>query len=423
MRIRDSKPPLIEWKEFVDGRWVGRSMTVSPRNLRRFGLRAPGSPKGITRRHAERLKDAVERALQLAEEHGLDGPLVPLSHVIDTHLETLRCSANYRRRRERALKSPAKDDDVPHLKAKDISLLTFTGDVPIRSVTSEQLLRYQNMLEDHGYAPMSVRGFLRDVRALFNFAVRHGYLERSPADTLRMPPNEPADGVYFLTMKQVKKLLDLAGDPLKYDPTLRFRLEKEKEGRRTFLPSIGNNVISQVLPGFLYLGVRRSELCRIRWKDVDLMRKVAVIHGARKNPNRRERTRVVPIPDQLLDYLKRKPRDSEFVFTNSEGEPWTPHSLSSCLRHFQQTYAKRLGFHVDFQTLRRTYGSLLYQAGYPLDQVAEFLGHSDVNTTRTWYACLRAEDHGARVTKAFEIAARGAGKAGRGGRAAPRSRR
>jgi len=403
MNIRDTKPPRIEWKEFVDGRWVGRTMTVSPRNLDKFGLRVPATQKGITRKHAERLRDALERALRDSKENGLNGPFAQLSHVIDVHLDTVRCSESYRRRRERALKSPAKNDDAPHLKAKDISLLTHVGDVPIRSVTSEQLLRYQNMLEDKGYAPMSIRGFLRDVRAMFNFAVRHGYLDRNPADALRMPPNEPADGIYFLTHKQVQKLLKFAGDPLEYDPTLRFRLEKKKGGRRTFLPSIGNNVISQVLPGFLYLGVRRSELCRIRWKDVDLERKVAVIHGARKNPNKRERTRAVPIPDQLSDFLTKKARDSEFVFTNSEGRPWSPGSLSSCLRHFQQTYKKPLGFHVDFQTLRRTYGSLLYQAGYPLDQVAEFLGHSDVNTTRTWYASLRAEDHRERVTKAFEM--------------------
>lgn len=409
MQIRHTSPPRIEWKERVGDRWVGRTLTVNARNLEAYGIAAPADPKAISGWHAKRLLTVLTALQREAREDGHDRLRITLREMIDIYLSNLRVAEGFKRRRERALRSPAKievdekgnEKRPPNLRNRNISFLSFVGEIPLRAVTSEHVLRFQRFLEAQGYAPMSVRGFLLDVRAMLNYAVRHNYLDRSPADRVTLPANEPRSGLRFLDSKQIEKLFEIAGDPLKYDPDRRNHLERAVTGRRGFLPAIGNNVISQVLPGFLYLGVRRSELCRIRWSDVDLERRVVHIRGARKNPTKTERQRVVPIPDQLLPFLSSRPRTSAYVFTNSEGRPWTVDSLGSCLRHFCETHRERLGFAFGFQTLRRTYGSILYGAGFSLDQIADFLGHSDVSTTRTWYVSLRAEDHRDRVTKAF----------------------
>ncbi len=412
MQIRHTSPPQIVWKERVGDRWVGRTLTVNAKNLEAYGIAAPASRdrKAITPWHAKRLLNVLRDLERETREKGHDRLRITLREMIDIFLTNMRVAPGFGRRRERALRSGAKitidekgkEKRPPNLKHVDISLLSSVGDLPLRSITSEHVLRHQRFLESQGYAPMSVRGFLLDVRALFNYAVRHNYLDRSPAERVTLPPSEPTSGLRFLSQDQIDKLLEIAGDPLKYDPDKRNHLERStKKGRSGFLPAIGNNVISQVLPGFLYLGVRRSELCRIRWSDVDFERGIVRIRGARKNPARVERIRELPIPNQFLPFLSSRPRTSEFVFTNSTGKPWNVNSLGSALRHFVETHHERLGFDFDFQTLRRTYGSTLYGKRLSMDQIATFLGHSDVSTTRTWYVSLKAEDLREKVTAAF----------------------
>lgn len=403
MQIRfTTDPPRIEWKEKVDGRWVGRTVSVTAANLERYGVVAPNAGGKVTPWHAKRLMAALARDGQIA---AAPKPLMTLSGLIEAYLTSLECTVGMKERRERVLRRVAKPTIATKPKAADISLLSYLGDVPLRSITSEKLVHYQNFLSQHGYAPMSLRDFLLDVRGLFRFAVRHKYMEESPAEGLRIPASEPRDDVQILTKEQVSRLLEVAGDPLKYDPLLHQKLERAEGGRRPFKPTERNTVISKVLPGFVFLGLRRSELVKLRWEDVDFGRRVVLVRGARKNPNKTERRRAVPIPDALFAYLKNVEHTSEFVFTNSHGQAWNLSSLHSGLVRFRKTWKDALGFDFDYQTLRRSYGSLLFEAGYSLDQIAEFLGHSDVNTTRVWYAKLRAQDHHARVSKAFEMPA------------------
>jgi integrase len=326
---------------------------------------------------------------------------VRLSDAVETYLGSLRVVNTTLERRERVLLRRAKDTAASRPKVDDISLLGFLGDPLLTGITSEDLLHHQNLLVDGGYAPESVRGFGLDVRHFFNFCVRHGYLDRSPAGALELPPSEPSQEIHYLTPSQVSDLLEAVGDPTSYDPQRRFHLFRNPDGRRPFLPTPGNNVLSLVLPGFVYLGVRRCELIRMEWTDVNLARRVVTIRGARKNPAKSERRRSVPLPTPLLAFLGEKERTCSRVFTNSEGRPWTATALQSALRRFRKVGGAKLGFEFDFQTLRRTYGSILFQEDFTLDQIAEYLGHSDTKTTRRWYAALRAEDHHDRVTRAL----------------------
>lgn len=402
MQIRfTTDPPRIEWKEKVADRWVGRTVSVTPENLERFGVSAPANGP-VTTWHAKRLLAALQRERRVSNA---PKPLMTLAGLIDVYLSNLFATKGTIERRERVLRRAAKKPAGTQPKAANISLLSFVGDVPLRSITSETLLRYQNSLQAADYSPMTVRDYLLDVRHLLNYAVRHGYLETSPAAELRIPASEPNEDIRILTKEQIAALLALAGDPLTYDPTRHKHMERETGGRRPFKRTPGNSILSKVLPGFVYLGLRRSELVKLQWEDVDLGRRVVLVRGAKKNPAKRERRRAVPIPDPLYEILKKMPRTSAFVFTNTRGEPWNVDSLHSGLCRFRQTWKKKLGFDFDYQTLRRSYGSLLYEAGYSLDQIAEFLGHSDIKTTRTWYARLRAEAHHAKVSKAFALAA------------------
>lgn len=399
MKIRYTTPPRIEWKEKVGSRWVGRTLSVSPKNLRKYGIPAPASKEEVTSWHAKRLLAVLK---QMGEEDEFTQKDLSLTEMIEVFLSNFRGTPGNRQRKERVFFRPATNITGQICKGLDISLVSFLGNVMLDAVTGEDLVRYQNFLVDRGYSSMSVRGYLVDVRTLFNYAVRHGYVLTSAARSIKLPASDPSEEIYYLNPDQVSCLFKLVGDPLRYDPEMRNRMPREKNGRKHFKPTRGNNVLSLVLPGFLYLGLRRSELIDLRWSDVDLEKSVAIVRGARKNPSKRSRKRAVPIPPQLQGYLTRKSRESKFVFVNSQGEPFNGNSLNSALRRFRQTYGNELGFHFDFQCLRRTYGSLLYQSGYSLDQVSELLGHSNIGTTRKWYCGMRAESQRERVSLAFQ---------------------
>jgi len=193
MQIRfTTVPPRIDWKEKVAGRWIGRTVSVTSANLERYGVVAPSAGGPLTAWHAKRLMAALDRERRVA---GVPKPLLTLSGSIEANLASLDCTVGMKERRERVLRRVAKHEAVTRPKAADISLLSFVGDIPLHAITSEKLLHYQKFLNQLGYAPMSIRDFLLDMRGLFEFAVRHKHMEESPEDGLRIPPSEPRDDV------------------------------------------------------------------------------------------------------------------------------------------------------------------------------------------------------------------------------------
>jgi len=62
------------------------------------------------------------------------------------------------------------------------------GDRPLPSLTT---LEIETWLNRPAWAPATRKSYLTDIRTLFNFSVRRGYLDRSPADGVERPCLEP----------------------------------------------------------------------------------------------------------------------------------------------------------------------------------------------------------------------------------------
>jgi hypothetical protein len=163
MTIRPGNPPRIEWKEKCGARWVGRSLSVTREALVRFGVSAPPAGKSPTAWHAKRLMAALRRHTAEAPPRGE----LQLFELLEVYFENLRCKKSTRERRERVLRRSAYETLATRPKVADISLITHLGGCPIGRVSAEDLLRYQNLLEDAGYSPMSIRSYLLDVRNFF----------------------------------------------------------------------------------------------------------------------------------------------------------------------------------------------------------------------------------------------------------------
>jgi integrase len=174
-------------------------------------------------------------------------------------------------------------------------------------------------------------------------------------------------------------------------------------------------------------GLRRSELCGLRWEDVDLtggrifIRQAVVLlrTGVEvKEPKTDKGRRVIALPplvgealrrhreEQQLQKLTLGPlwQDSGRVVTMPDGTGMSPNYLTKAFiklcRH-QELPPVRL------HDLRHSHASQLLKAGVPLTAVSARLGHSSVTVTGTIYAHLLGgmdEDAAQRVDSALRAA-------------------
>jgi integrase len=163
-------------------------------------------------------------------------------------------------------------------------------------------------------------------------------------------------------------------------------------------------------------GMRRGELCALRWKDVDLdaetveIRRSYVLHrgvGVEKDTKTHQMRRIALDSETLA--LLRGHRDrvrartaevnaeltgQTFVFASvrcpDHGEPYSPHAVSSRYKEM----AQRLGIQTHLHSLRHYSATELLTAGVDLRTVAGRLGHGGggATTLRVYAVWVAASD-------------------------------
>jgi integrase len=167
---------------------------------------------------------------------------------------------------------------------------------------------------------------------------------------------------------------------------LRYLSLEEKDR----LLEVADEELRPILIAALYTGLRRSELFRLTWPDVDFT--LGVIRMVQtKNGERRE----IPMADTLRDTLRRLPRrlDSGHVFTGKTGR-----GLVDIRKRFHRALREAGIEGFVFHDLRHTFASHLVMAGVDLMTVKEFLGHKDIKMTLR-YAHLAPDYKRAAITR------------------------
>lgn len=92
--------------------------------------------------------------------------------------------------------------------------------------------------------------------------------------------------------------------------------------------------------------------------------------------------RTVPLTKKakrILEEVKKLSPDSEYLFTQSNGERMTSRSFN----YWLEKYCRDAG--ITFKSshcIRRTFASRLYAEGMPLEEISVYLGHEDTDTTK-----------------------------------------
>ncbi len=128
-------------------------------------------------------------------------------------------------------------------------------------------------------------------------------------------------------------------------------------------------------------GLRVSELCNVRWRDLD------AAEGSLRVTGKGSKTRIVPVGSRALAALSAlRAQDGggmdDPLVRGARGKPLTPNGVRARLRRRaqQQGVWKRVYPHL----LRHSCASHLLESSGDLRAVQELLGHADIATTQVY---------------------------------------
>jgi integrase len=140
-------------------------------------------------------------------------------------------------------------------------------------------------------------------------------------------------------------------------------------------------------------GMRRSELCGLRWENVDLDAGVIRVVQTRQQisgmgefigrPKTEKSRRAIEIGPATIDLLLAIPNKGEYVFTKENGKPVGPDTVS----HDFTLIGKALGLpHLTLHGLRHCHATMLFLKGENPKVVSGRLGHSTIVLTMDTYS-------------------------------------
>lgn len=128
---------------------------------------------------------------------------------------------------------------------------------------------------------------------------------------------------------------------------------------------------------------RPGELTRLRWGDVKWDQRVAILgkHKTSRSTGKPKVIALVPKMVRLLRWLEAR-SESEFVFVNSRGEPWTVNAVNQRVQHIRE----RAGFGKDVipYTIRHRAATNAVLRTGDLKLTSLLLGHTSTHTTERY---------------------------------------
>lgn len=235
---------------------------------------------------------------------------------------------------------------------------------------------------------------------ILDTAVEHGLLASNPARGKRRRLKADRPTRRFLEADELAELLTVAGE---LDRSARA---DQRIGRRPLIAVMAKS------------GLRVGEVCALRWRCVDTAHQRLVIEQAKTAAGVREVDLSLDLVDELNTWrAERKPVSvDDFVFATDSGRPRDKDSvrervLVPVVNRVNEIRHER-GIaplpKITPHALRRTYISLMLEAGAPLPYVMDQVGHADSKTTLEIYGQVRKRVSRKNVHAAFDELLNGA---------------
>ncbi len=231
------------------------------------------------------------------------------------------------------------------------NLLTYFGGKNIYSLSLWEIEKYKSERKKQGRKPETINKELGALRRMFNLALQ---------GALRVKVGKnPVQGLKLLKVAKLKP-----------------RVLKDWEFHKLYEAASGH--FKPILLCAYMTGMRRSEIAKLKWKDVEdgYLYVVETKNGE---------SRTIPIAESLVDTLSILKKDSnrEYVFNSPEGTPYT--SLTSWKRTWSTALKKSGIDKCRFHDLRHTFVSnLIVNEKEDFATVMALSGHKDISMLKRY---------------------------------------
>ena len=334
-----------------------------------------------TQRQAERARDAL--ILELERKGGAVASAMTLREFMDAFL------------RYKAASGTIEPSTVRSYRGESSQLCRYLGNVPVASLTVADVDGWMQEMSADGYAPKSVAKPFRLLKQALKWGQAQDLVAKNVCEFCK-PPKRVKTPINALCRQERTRMLALA-----------VRAQPEPLGLAVELA--------------LTTGMRRGEVCALRWSDLGDDGTITVSHALGngpggfylKEPKTGSSARTIPLTRYTYDVLRAVRADSlrmaaefglgfadAYILGTQEPEsrPYNPTMLGKDFAAF----AKMNGFECTFHDLRHTFATMMIGNGCDVRTVASYLGHASVSMTLDIYADVDPEAKRAAVSKVEE---------------------
>lgn len=178
----------------------------------------------------------------------------------------------------------------------------------------------------------------------------------------------------FRTLQEIKELLEQEDyPPEKIKEIKKFRYLVPSEIKE-LLQLFKHHWLYPIIATLSWTGLRRCELLKLEWCDIDLKRGFLWARSRKQSPKQKEVLRKIPIHNDLREILieHKLSKKSRWVFCKENGEQISKHTLHHTLNRLtKNTKFEGLGVH----SLRHSLASNLASQGVDQRVIDDILGH------------------------------------------------
>lgn len=228
----------------------------------------------------------------------------------------------------------------------------------VQSITSHDMERYKARRIRDGVKLTTVNKCIQILSKMFNCGIDWGYLKLNP-------------------VKGVKKYSEE-----------KFRRKRVlgREEEECLFEAINMEYLRSMITIFLNTGLRRKELFKLTWDDVDFKNRQLFIRETKTS-----KSRYVPMNETVFDELKKLHESCDVqnqVFIN----PKTGRAFADIRRSFYGACRRAKINNLLLVDLRRTFATRLIKAGADIVTVQHLLGHSSIKTTQIYTMSSQEEE-------------------------------